>query len=77
LLDASYFAIRNITLGYTLPQKWTDKIGISSLRLYVSADNVFTFSALDGFDPVSSLTGSLSYNYTPVRTVSLGLNVNF
>jgi TonB-linked SusC/RagA family outer membrane protein len=77
LLDASYFAIRNITLGYTLPQKWTDKIGISSLRLYVSADNVYTFSALDGFDPVSSLTGSLSYNYTPVRTVSLGLNVNF
>jgi TonB-linked SusC/RagA family outer membrane protein len=77
LLDASYFAIRNITLGYTLPKKWIDKIGIGSLRLYITADNVFTFCALDGFDPVSSLTGSLSYNYVPVRTVSLGVNVNF
>ncbi|MDR0582053.1 MAG: TonB-dependent receptor [Prevotellaceae bacterium] len=77
LLDASYFGIRNITLGYTLPKKWTDKIRLSSLRLYVAADNVVTFSALDGFDPVASLTGSLSYNYTPVRTVSLGINVNF
>jgi TonB-linked SusC/RagA family outer membrane protein len=77
LLDASYFAIRNITLGYTLPKKWTDKIGLSSLRIHVTADNVITFSALDGFDPVASLTGSLTYNYTPVRTVSLGVNVNF
>jgi hypothetical protein len=77
LLDASYFSIRNITIGYTLPTKWTTKVGISSVRVFATADNVITFAAIDGFDPQASLTGSLTYNYVPTRTISCGININF
>jgi TonB-linked SusC/RagA family outer membrane protein len=77
LLDASYFAIRNITLGYTLPQKWVNKTGLGSIRIYATADNLALFSKLDGFDPQSSFTSSASYSYTPVRTFALGVNINF
>jgi TonB-linked SusC/RagA family outer membrane protein len=76
LLDASYFAIRNITLGYTLPKKWIDKVGFDSVRIYATADNLVLFSKLDGFDPQSSFTSSETYSYTPVRTLSFGVNIN-
>ncbi|MDR1406228.1 MAG: SusC/RagA family TonB-linked outer membrane protein, partial [Prevotellaceae bacterium] len=77
LIDASYFAIRNITLGYTLPKKWINKTGFESIRVYATADNLVLFSKLDGFDPVSSFTSTTTYTYTPVRTFALGLNINF
>jgi TonB-linked SusC/RagA family outer membrane protein len=76
LLDASYFAIRNITLGYTLPREWTYKIGLESIRIYASADNLVLFSKLDGFDPQSSFTSTATYSYTPVRIFALGVNIN-
>jgi TonB-linked SusC/RagA family outer membrane protein len=77
LLDASYFAIRNITLGYTFPKKWIDKVGFDSVRIYATADNLVLFSRLNGFDPQSSFTSSTTYSYTPVRTLSFGVNINF
>jgi TonB-linked SusC/RagA family outer membrane protein len=77
LLDASYFAIRNITLGYTLPKKWTGKAGVNSVRVFATADNLIIFSALDGLDPSASITSSPTYAYTPTRTLSLGVNITF
>jgi TonB-linked SusC/RagA family outer membrane protein len=77
LIDASYFAIRNITLGYTLPKKWINKTGLESIRVFATADNLVLFSKLDGFDPQSSFTSTSTYSYTPVRTFALGLNINF
>lgn len=77
LVDASYFAIKNITLGYTLPAKYAKKINASVLRVSLTLDNFFLFDHLDGMDPQYNFTGSTDYVYSPNKTMSLGLNINF
>ncbi|MDO4758931.1 MAG: SusC/RagA family protein, partial [Rikenellaceae bacterium] len=78
LVDASYLNISSITVGYTFPRKWTSKIGIGSLRIYAACDNVYYWSQREGFDPRYSYTGSTNYtNYSPMRTISGGINLKF
>ena len=81
LQDGAYMRMKNIQLGYTLPQTWTQKAGISSLRVYVSGDNLLTLTSLsDIFDPEATgdLAGSGSGKLYPLqRVVSVGVNVNF
>ncbi|WP_417941902.1 SusC/RagA family TonB-linked outer membrane protein [Flavobacterium sp. RS13.1] len=80
--DASYLRIQNIQLGYTLDPKLTQKAGITKLRLYVGANNLYTFTKYKGFDPGAStgdpIAGGIDYGFYPVpRTYQLGLNLNF
>ncbi len=77
LFDASYFAIKNISVGYTIPAKALQAAKIESIRISLSADNVKLFSALKGMDPQYNFTGGTGYSYTPTRTVSLGVDINF
>ena len=77
LIDASYFSIKNITLGYTLPKAWTSKIGFKAARISASIDNLYIFTHLKGMDPQYSLTGGTSYDYTATRTVSFNLDLKF
>lgn len=77
LTSASYLSLRNITLGYTLPKSWLSKAKIEKLRLYVVGDNMFLVSARKGFDPRQSFTGSTGYNYSALRTISFGINMEF
>ena len=79
LIKGNYFSIRNITLGYTLPAKWMQKLGIESIRFYVAADNVALFSKRKGLDPRVTLSGASSDygGYGQIRTISGGLNFNF
>ena len=77
LVNASYFAIKNITLGYTLPASLARRIAMSKVRLYGSFDNVALFTHLKGMDPQYSLSGTTSYRYTPNKTFSVGLDINF
>ena len=77
LFDASYFAIKNITVGYTLPAKALKAMSIKSARVSLTADNLKLFSALKGMDPQYNFTGGTGYSYTPSRTVSVGLDINF
>jgi TonB-linked SusC/RagA family outer membrane protein len=77
LIDASYFAIKNITFGYTLPKPMLQKAGIESIRAFVSFDNLALFSHLDGLNPQHNFTGSTNYAYTPVRTSLLGFELKF
>ena len=77
LIDASYFAIKNITFGYTFPAGLLRKAGINSLRLYTSMDNLALFTHLDGMNPQNNFSGSTSYTYTPNKTLSVGLEVKF
>ena len=79
LQDASYIRLKNIQLGYTLPAAWTQKAGMSSVRIYVSADNLLTISDISGmFDP-EALGGDWGDGklYPLQKTISVGLNVNF
>ena len=55
--DGSYLRLKNIQLGYTLPAALTQKVFISSLRFYVAAENLFTFTKYHGFDPEISSGG--------------------
>ena len=78
LTSASYFSIRNITLGYTFPTKWMQKLGIESARVFVVADNVALFSARKGLDPRTSMSGQADFGgYAQIRTISGGINLNF
>jgi len=49
--EVSYLKVKNITLGYTLPKKWINKIGVRNLRLYATVTNPFVFTDYDGYDP--------------------------
>lgn len=73
LHDASYLKIKTIQLGYTLPQRWTRKIRMERLRLYVNLENYFTFTSYPGLDP--EVGSDITYPLT--KTVSLGLNIKF
>ncbi|MBQ2842676.1 MAG: TonB-dependent receptor [Alistipes sp.] len=78
LTDASYLNIQNITLGYTLPQKWTKKFMVNKFRIYVSCDNVWYWSKRQGLDPRQSISGATSpYYHAPVRTFTGGVSVTF
>ena len=77
LFDASYFAIKNVTVGYTLPAKASKAIGMKALRVSLSADNIKLFSALKGMDPQYNFSGGTGYSYTPTRTISVGLDLKF
>lgn len=58
LIDGSYFRIKDITLGYTLPQRWLRKIFVKDLRLSATLSDFFTFSHFPkGWDPEVSSTG--------------------
>ena len=74
--DGSYLRIKNITIGYTFPKQILQSLRFSSLRLYASCQNVYTFTHYSGFDPEVGVNG-VDYSVYPVtRTISVGLNVN-
>ena len=82
--DASFFKIKQIQLGYTLPRKLVKKIAMSSLRAYVSLDDWFTFTKYPGLDPETSHVGSsasglgVDYGSYPIsKKLVFGVNVSF
>jgi len=77
LVDASYFAIKNITLGYTLPKTWMSRAKLNSVRVFGSVDNLALFTHLQGMDPQYNFSGQTDYSYTPNKTWSLGFEINF
>ena len=79
LTNASWLSLQNVTLGYTLPRNWVKSLGLSSLRVYVSGENLTYWSHRKGFDPRISYSGSVSsdVNYAPARTITAGLSVQF
>lgn len=77
LIDASYFSIKNVTLGYALPKSLMKKIGLNACRLFASGDNLALFTHLKGMDPQNNFSGSTDYSYSPNRTYSVGIEINF
>ncbi len=80
LFNASYLRVKNITLGYTVPKKITDRAHISGLRAYVSADNLIFFSAKKGIDPSLSAVGGFDVAncvYPQMANVVFGVKLDF
>lgn len=79
--DGSYFRLKNIQLGYTLPRALTNKIFIDRLRVFVGAENLLTLTKYAGFDPeISSGGTSLGVDYgvyPQSRTFNFGANISF
>lgn len=73
--DVAYARLKNLAVGYTIPERLTKKIGIQKFRLYVGGMNLFTLSNIHkyGVDPEAS--GTVGYSYPQQYTVSLGCNV--
>ena len=81
LHDGSYFRVKNLTFGYTLPTEISRKFKVNMLRLYFSGDNLFTFTKFPiGGDPERNYTSSFGTNlvyYPQNKIYSFGINVEF
>ncbi|MEI8084612.1 MAG: TonB-dependent receptor [Paludibacter sp.] len=75
--DGSYLRLKNVQLGYTIPKSITEKVGMSRLRVYVSGNNVLTFTKYTGYDPEVGNRGVDYGNYPQSRTFLVGANINF
>lgn len=81
ITDGSYMRLKNIQLGYTLPQQITNKFFVNKLRFFVAAENLLTFTKYAGYDPeISSGGTSLGVDYgvyPQSRTFTVGFNLGF
>ncbi|MEN0053423.1 MAG: TonB-dependent receptor [Mucilaginibacter sp.] len=86
LEDGSYLRLRNATFGYQLPQIWLKSLGIRSARIFISGDNLVTFTKFTGVDPEVDLSpdpsvpgnkGLSSFKYPISRKILFGVNVGF
>ena len=86
--DGGYFRFQNIILGYTLPSKWSGKIGLSRLRAFVNMQNIYTITNYPFLDPevigsnsdgatVDTASGVDVGSAPTPRTTMFGLNINF
>ena len=82
--DGSYLRLKNITLAYNLPQSLLGKIGLKSLQVYVTGQNLLTFTKYSGYDPevnaygASSVALGVDYGtYPQSKTCIIGVNVGF
>lgn len=82
LEDASYLRLKNLTVGYTIPSRISEKVGMKNLRAYLTATNLFTITKYSGLNPEVSNTSSTTPcvdngSYPISRTYTFGLNITF
>lgn len=88
LHDGSFIRLRNLQIGYAIPAQLSKRYGIKNMRLFVSGQNLLTFTKFPGWDPEVFTTGgdvqrsnigpgNTSYNLPQVRTLLAGININF
>ncbi len=82
--DGDYLRLKNLSIGYTIPEKWTSKVGISKLKIYYTGTNLLTFTKYPGLDPeVGNATSDNSWlgvdmgNYPTSTINTFGVQVNF
>jgi hypothetical protein len=80
--DGSYLRIKNVQLGYNLPESVLDRLGLEKCRVYLAGTNVFTFTKYSGLDPEVGNRGTLEIGidrgfYPSPRMFMAGLNVTF
>ena len=82
VFDGSYFKIKQIQLGYSLPKDWIKKIKFENLRVYASLDDFFVFTKYPGLDPEASSGSTTSFgvdlgNFPNSKKLVFGLNLSF
>ncbi|MDL2221238.1 TonB-dependent receptor [Parabacteroides sp. OttesenSCG-928-N08] len=72
--NMSYLRMKNLMLGYTLPRKIINKVGIDNFRIYASSENLFTITQFRGLDPEKASTSDM---YPLAKSFSIGVNIGF
>lgn len=75
LTDASYLSLRQINASYNLPDTLIQKMGVSSIRFFANAENVFNLNARKGLNQQQDYSGNTSNLYVPAKSFSIGLNI--
>ena len=73
LHNGNYLKLKNLTVGYTLPKDWVQKVCMQNVRVYVSGENLLTITKFKGIDP-EMMSG---VGYAPMRQYAFGVNVTF
>lgn len=74
-VDGSYFRLKQLTFGYTIPQRIINRMGLNNLRVYVAGTNLFTINSFDYLDPEAP--NVLQGYYPQQKTMSFGVNLTF
>ena len=77
LHSSDFIRLKTLNVGFTLPQAWTRKAGIDNVRLFASANNLWTWAAYDYYDPEAVSAGTAIWGTPPLKTVTFGVNMNF
>ena len=77
LTSSDYLNLRSVNLGYLVPNKWTKKAMLQTVRLNFTAENLFMIKARQGLNPMANYSGVTYNEYMPTRNFTLGLNVSF
>ncbi len=78
LQRSDFLKLKQVTLGYTLPKRWLDRVGLNNVRLYVMGENLWTLTDFTGYDPELGLNGDTSgWVVPPMTSVTFGVNLNF
>lgn len=77
LEDGSYLRLRNVRVGYTLPEDVTQKLRMKMFEIYASFDNLWTTTKYSGTDPEGGIDGVISSQYPISKKMSIGLNLTF
>ena len=72
--NTNYFRLKNLQVGYTVPERYMQRIGFNRARIYLSGENLFTLTPWKGIDPEKPHGNDL---YPLVKTYSIGLNIEF
>jgi hypothetical protein len=75
LQDASYLVVKNISLGYTLPSKYTERLKLNGLHFNLGIENLATFTSRQGLNPQYSFTGGSSSTFVTARVFSFGVDI--
>lgn len=75
LRDMSFLRLKNLEVGFTFPQAWTNKVGVRNCRIFARGTNLLTFSKFKLWDPELETTDGL--RYPQMKSVSVGLSINF
>lgn len=77
LQSGTYFRLKNLTFGYTIPGRITNKVGLNKIRFYFSGENLFTITPFKGIDPERYATSALDTEYPQNKIYSFGVNIEF
>ncbi len=76
LYSGTYARLKNVSIGYTLPQTVASSIKITSARVFLTGENLLTFYGHQGMDPEQTVEGSTYFRYPAIRTFSAGIQLN-